>query len=56
MGSTVTPHGALSLWDREKLVDAIFPCHNTVFNGDDLQMGLICRKINPNWRIKVEAR
>ena len=42
-GSTLTAHGAIALWKRDVLID-ILNSHNTVFHGEDMQMGLILHK------------
>ncbi|KAF4676948.1 hypothetical protein FOL47_004190 [Perkinsus chesapeaki] len=36
-------HGAIALWDRESLDDILFE-HDTVFNGEDMYMGLLLLK------------
>ncbi|KAF4656792.1 hypothetical protein FOL47_008747, partial [Perkinsus chesapeaki] len=39
MARCLSCHGAIALWDRETL-DEIFYQHDTVFNGEDMYMGL----------------
>ncbi|KAF4736074.1 hypothetical protein FOZ63_019506, partial [Perkinsus olseni] len=39
MARCLSCHGAIALWDREAL-DEIFYEHDTVFNGEDMYMGL----------------
>eukprot|EP01028_Stygiella_incarcerata_P002743 TRINITY_DN1521_c0_g1_i1.p1 TRINITY_DN1521_c0_g1~~TRINITY_DN1521_c0_g1_i1.p1 ORF type:complete len:755 (-),score=178.26 TRINITY_DN1521_c0_g1_i1:8-2272(-) len=36
----VAPHGAISAWDRNVFLD-VMRDHDTVFHGEDLQMGLV---------------
>ncbi|KAL0219039.1 hypothetical protein P9112_004692 [Eukaryota sp. TZLM1-RC] len=38
------PHGAVSIWKRDVMVE-VMERHNTVFNGEDAQMGLILREM-----------
>ncbi|EER08205.1 hypothetical protein Pmar_PMAR013116 [Perkinsus marinus ATCC 50983] len=39
MARSLSCHGAVSLWDREALDEVLFE-HDTVFNGEDMYMGL----------------
>ncbi|KAF4742132.1 hypothetical protein FOZ62_014381 [Perkinsus olseni] len=39
LSSSLSCHGAVALWDRQTL-DEIFYEHDTVFNGEDMYMGL----------------
>jgi hypothetical protein len=45
MGSALFAHGAIAMWSRETLV-RVLQKHNTMFHGEDLQMGLILHKSN----------
>eukprot|EP00919_Chromeraceae_sp_WS-2016_P012759 GHVR01029915.1.p1 GENE.GHVR01029915.1~~GHVR01029915.1.p1 ORF type:complete len:548 (-),score=155.61 GHVR01029915.1:86-1537(-) len=39
-GGTVGPHGAISLWHLNTLLQYSMPTHNTEFLGEDLQLGM----------------
>ncbi|KAL0211601.1 hypothetical protein RCL1_005227 [Eukaryota sp. TZLM3-RCL] len=54
-GTTLCPHGALSLWDRETFVQ-VSERHDASFNGEDLQLGLILHELNKNFRIATVGR
>ncbi|KAL0228369.1 hypothetical protein RCL1_004512 [Eukaryota sp. TZLM3-RCL] len=42
-GTANYPHGAISIWNRSTFVD-VLERHDTVFEGEDAQMGLILRE------------
>eukprot|EP00792_Barthelona_sp_PAP020_P007806 TRINITY_DN3171_c0_g1_i1.p1 TRINITY_DN3171_c0_g1~~TRINITY_DN3171_c0_g1_i1.p1 ORF type:complete len:2913 (-),score=712.44 TRINITY_DN3171_c0_g1_i1:125-8794(-) len=50
MGSALCAHGAIAMWDRDALLEVLWN-HNTVFNGEDLQMGVILQSLNRNYRM-----
>ncbi|KAL0232896.1 hypothetical protein GEMRC1_011643 [Eukaryota sp. GEM-RC1] len=43
-GTANYPHGAVSIWNRDVMVE-VLERHNTVFDGEDAQMGLILREM-----------
>ena len=45
MGSAVYAHGAIALWENDILI-AVLKQHNTLFDGEDLQMGVILHSFN----------
>eukprot|EP01116_Phalansterium_solitarium_P000076 TRINITY_DN10050_c0_g3_i1.p1 TRINITY_DN10050_c0_g3~~TRINITY_DN10050_c0_g3_i1.p1 ORF type:complete len:917 (+),score=396.54 TRINITY_DN10050_c0_g3_i1:186-2936(+) len=53
-GSVLTAHGAIALWKREPFLQ-IMRLHTTVFNGEDLQMGMILNRMEPLMRMKSVA-
>eukprot|EP00656_Telonema_subtile_P043645 TRINITY_DN4998_c0_g1_i4.p1 TRINITY_DN4998_c0_g1~~TRINITY_DN4998_c0_g1_i4.p1 ORF type:complete len:634 (-),score=177.41 TRINITY_DN4998_c0_g1_i4:66-1967(-) len=55
-GTALAAHGAISLWRRDILTGKIFWDHDTVFNGEDLQMGLILHSMKAGYSINVSSR
>eukprot|EP00656_Telonema_subtile_P000904 TRINITY_DN10433_c0_g1_i5.p1 TRINITY_DN10433_c0_g1~~TRINITY_DN10433_c0_g1_i5.p1 ORF type:complete len:954 (+),score=136.45 TRINITY_DN10433_c0_g1_i5:347-3208(+) len=55
-GTTLACHGAIALWRREILVNTILWRHDTMFNGEDLQMGLILHDLKKGYKIKSQPR
>eukprot|EP00658_Telonema_sp_P-2_P028282 TRINITY_DN21698_c0_g1_i3.p1 TRINITY_DN21698_c0_g1~~TRINITY_DN21698_c0_g1_i3.p1 ORF type:complete len:763 (+),score=192.80 TRINITY_DN21698_c0_g1_i3:613-2901(+) len=55
-GTALACHGAISLWRREILTSKILWDHDTVFNGEDLQMGLILHSMKAGYAINVSSR
>eukprot|EP01111_Echinosteliopsis_oligospora_P006747 TRINITY_DN2107_c0_g1_i1.p1 TRINITY_DN2107_c0_g1~~TRINITY_DN2107_c0_g1_i1.p1 ORF type:complete len:983 (-),score=260.35 TRINITY_DN2107_c0_g1_i1:394-3342(-) len=53
-GSVLACHGAIALW-RTDSAREVFHHHNTEFHGEDLQMGLILRRMNKGYIIGVNA-
>ena len=49
-GSCMSAHGAISMWEKDLFLDVLWE-HNTMFNGEDLQMGIILQKMNKNYRM-----
>ncbi|KAL0237071.1 hypothetical protein PCE1_000468 [Barthelona sp. PCE] len=43
-GTAMCPHGALSIWKKEVITEVLLR-HTTMFNGEDLSMGLILREM-----------
>jgi len=52
MGSALYPHGAISLWEKE-MFTAVLKNHNTMFDGEDLQMGVILHSFNEGYTIQT---
>ncbi|PRP82866.1 hypothetical protein PROFUN_04729 [Planoprotostelium fungivorum] len=50
VGSAIMAHGAISIWERTVMMEVLWR-HDTVFHGDDLQMGLILQKLGLEYRI-----
>ncbi|EER09260.1 hypothetical protein Pmar_PMAR013485 [Perkinsus marinus ATCC 50983] len=50
MSRCLSCHGAIALWDREAL-DEVFYEHDTVFNGEDMYMGLSLLRKRDNSKI-----
>jgi len=55
-GTTLACHGAIGFWRREVLVSKILWDHDTVFNGEDLQMGLLLHSMKAGYKIAASAR
>eukprot|EP00762_Andalucia_godoyi_P006980 ANDGO_07653.mRNA.1 hypothetical protein Pmar_PMAR023743 len=51
-GSCLFAHGAVSMWNRHTMI-RVFRKHNTMFHGEDLQMGLLLHKENKGESIKA---
>ena len=54
LGSALYAHGAISLWEKDIMV-SVFKQHNTFFDGEDLQMGVILHGFNQGYAIKTVA-
>jgi len=54
MGSALYAHGAIALWEKDMLI-AVLKNHNTMFDGEDLQMGVILHSFNEGYTIKTVA-
>jgi cellulose synthase/poly-beta-1,6-N-acetylglucosamine synthase-like glycosyltransferase len=54
-GSALSAHGAIALWKRDVLVDLVLHNHNTMFHGEDLQMGIILHTLSKRSKIKVRG-
>jgi len=55
-GTALACHGAISLWRRDILVSKILWDHDTIFNGEDLQMGLLLHSMKQGHKIGCSAR
>jgi len=55
-GTTLAAHGAIALWRREILAEQIFWNHDCIFNGEDLQMGLILHGLKKGYKIVSAPR
>jgi len=55
-GTTLACHGAIALWKRDILVHKIFWEHDCIFNGEDLQMGLILHAMKRGYKIRTQPR
>jgi len=55
-GTTLACHGAIALWKRDILVNKIFWDHDCIFNGEDLQMGLILHAMKQGHKIRTQPR
>ena len=55
-GTTLACHGAIALWKRDILVSKIFWDHDCIFNGEDLQMGLILHAMKQGFKIRTQPR
>lgn len=55
-GTTLACHGAIALWKRDILVSKIFWDHDCIFNGEDLQMGLILHAMKQGHKIRSQPR
>ena len=53
-GSTLSHHGAIGLWDRQSLIEVLDE-HNSMFDGEDLQMGILLHIQNKNYKIITNA-
>lgn len=53
-GSALFAHGAISLWQKDMML-AVLRQHNTLFDGEDLQMGVILHSFNAGYAIKTVA-
>eukprot|EP01028_Stygiella_incarcerata_P002337 TRINITY_DN143_c0_g1_i1.p1 TRINITY_DN143_c0_g1~~TRINITY_DN143_c0_g1_i1.p1 ORF type:complete len:851 (+),score=191.95 TRINITY_DN143_c0_g1_i1:116-2668(+) len=54
LGSALYCHGAIGLWRREILSKRVLWDHDTVFDGEDLYMGLMLHKMHKNYSIVVQ--
>lgn len=54
MGSAMFAHGAFGMYHRETLLN-ILRHHNTLFNGDDMLMGLLLHRMNRGYQMKYVA-
>jgi len=52
LGSALYAHGAISLWEKDIML-SVFKAHNTFFDGEDLQMGVILHAFNQGYAIKT---
>jgi hypothetical protein len=52
LGSALYAHGAISLWEKDIML-SVFKAHNTFFDGEDLQMGVILHGFNQGYSIKT---
>ncbi|KAL0207462.1 hypothetical protein P9112_012090 [Eukaryota sp. TZLM1-RC] len=53
--SSLCPHGAISMWERETFMK-VLKRHNCTFHGEDLQCGLVLHELNKNYRIATVGR
>jgi len=52
LGSCFYAHGAIAMWEKSVLV-RVLEEHNTLFDGEDLQMGVIMHQFNQNYQMKA---
>ncbi|KAF4649577.1 hypothetical protein FOL46_001660, partial [Perkinsus olseni] len=55
LATATSCHGAVALWDRETLDEVLYD-HDTVFHGEDLQMGINLLRKRDNSRIISSAQ